>query len=89
MSNATEKPLRSIIEWKRIADEKPDDDITVLLAFHDGSIEPGYHDEGDWRDIGNMKYPGHFQPVLWADVPDVEDLIGNAKLTHEAGAKDV
>ena len=77
--------LQSIIEWHRVADELPDDETTVILAFHDAHIEPGYHDETGWRQLDNMKLPSHYQPILWADVPDVSELVGNAPALAQSG----
>lgn len=66
--------LQSIIEWKRPADEMPDDEITVLLAFADGDVTLGYHD-GCWRNMEGLPYGTKDEPRAWADVPEAPKAI--------------
>lgn len=37
------------IVWKKVSDELPDDDVTVLIALADGDVFTGFLDAGDWR----------------------------------------
>lgn len=58
------------INWKRVEDEMPDADVTVLIHAPDGGerVWLGWYDSEDacWREVGASEVEG---VTHWADVP--------------------
>jgi hypothetical protein len=67
--------LQSIIEWKRPAEEMPDAEITVLVAFHDGEVDRGYWDSDCWRSMENLVWHPNDPIVAWAHMPEVPECL--------------
>jgi hypothetical protein len=61
---------RSVLVWQPTT-ERPDADISVVLAFADGEMEMGSNDGERWRSIDGPAYLPDDQPVAWAHVPEV------------------
>lgn len=55
------------IEWKRTADELPDDDTTVLISECDGEVWIGWLDAEQWRDALGMPIA---TPIWWSEMPE-------------------
>jgi len=60
--------MKAEIEWKRTADEVPDDDMTVLVALSDGEVWTGYCDAGWWRYVSGDRIEP--KVVFWAEFPE-------------------
>ena len=77
--------MTSTIHWKRTADELPDADITVLMAFADGDVLLGFFGDDYWRNMEGLAFGTHDKPLAWADIPEVPAaLLASAK---SAGGK--
>jgi len=63
-------PANAVLEFHQTT-EKPDADITVILAFADGEMEMGSNDGERWRSIDGPAYLPDDQPVAWAHVPEL------------------
>ena len=56
------------LNWHRVADTLPDDDITILAAWDDGTVEAVFKDGEAWR----LCYSGDAAaeaPTWWAEWP--------------------
>jgi len=67
--------LQSIIEWKLPAEEMPDAEITVLMAFADGDVLLGFYGDDCWRNMEGLAYGTHDKPLAWADLPEVPECL--------------
>jgi hypothetical protein len=54
--------------WTKVSVSLPDDEITVLLAFTDGEVWPGYKDGDRWRDLSGIPV-GMDRITHWMDMP--------------------
>lgn len=54
--------------WIRCTDALPDDEATVLIAFSDGEVWTGFHDEDTWRYVSAD--PVECDPVWWSHFPE-------------------
>ena len=70
--------VQSVIEWKRVADELPDAEITVLMAFPDGDVLLGFYGDECWRNMEGLAYGTEDKPVAWADLSEVPAALLNA-----------
>ena len=61
--------ITTVITWISVADQLPDDDMTVLIADTENDVTLGFHDgEAGWR-YCNAERVG--DPVThWAELPD-------------------
>lgn len=54
------------IEWNKVEEALPDEEITVLVATQDGEVDIAFLDEGRWR----FPMRGGAIPVThWMDIP--------------------
>lgn len=69
------------IEWHDARLVKPDDNITVIVGFHDGDSEDGWYDSAldTWRNALGDRYDAE-AVVAWAEKPEVP-----AAFLHESG----
>lgn len=63
-----EQALEEVVSWVRVSEAMPDDEITVLLAFADGEVWPGYKDGDTWRDLSAMPV-GMERITHWMHMP--------------------
>ncbi len=60
--------MNELIEWHACSDVLPDDACTVLCAWPDADVWPGYRDGETWRDLSAM--PMSDAPRWWAQLPE-------------------
>lgn len=58
----------SIYPWISVADQLPDDELTVLLALTDGEVWTGFHDVGIWRYVSADPIETS-RVAYWASMP--------------------
>ena len=56
-----------LLEWRELADERPDDDASVLAQWKDGEVHGAYLDGDTWCGLDAM--PVKTPPVRWAEWP--------------------
>jgi len=56
------------VEWIKVSDRLPDDDVTVLIYVPDDNdpVWLGYTDEDGWRYINGASC----RPTHWAEIPE-------------------
>ena len=64
---AAAQPSIEFLDWKDVAAEMPDDDITVLLDFDNADPWPGWHEDGQWFDVSGAEVE---HVTRWADMPE-------------------
>lgn len=70
--------LQSIIEWKDVKDELPDEDFVVLAVIQDHPDRDDYEvipcvlDDGEWYMVNHSTpvVSGDERVVYWSDLPD-------------------
>ena len=68
--------ITTAINWISVADQLPDDDMTVLIADTENDVTLGFHDgDAGWR-YCNAERVG--DPVThWAELPDSPNVQGH------------
>lgn len=59
--------MTETIEWIACSSELPDDAQTVLCAWPDADVWPGFMDGKQWRDLCATPMPA---PTWWAHMPE-------------------
>ena len=57
-----------VLQWQRLDDGLPDDDITVLAAWDDGTVEAVFRDGEAWR-LCHSGDAAAEAPTWWAEWP--------------------
>lgn len=64
-------PAFESLTWLPVAEDMPDDEMTVLIALHPDANEPvlfGYHTGGDWVECATGGVIRH-KVTHWCDMP--------------------